>query len=123
MTDMTFYKAIAVSAAMVAATAGASEATQFVDPPSTWTRARAASPSALDVGPTMRQVGDATEFTDPVSTRDRVMARSPGDASASSPQVIQLGEATEFIDPVGTRSRADVLAEARAVSRMPHAGH
>jgi hypothetical protein len=76
----------ALAGALLASTSYAFEATQFVDPPSAWSRADAAA-AAADAVPLAEAtvLGDATQFVDkpqgPLLTRDEVMreaALTPG---------------------------------------------
>lgn len=84
----------ALALATLGASAAASEATQFNDPPSTRSRADV---MAADAGsPLIRQVGDATVFVDPASsTVTRAEVRAQAAVRGRGPG-ISYGEATVF---------------------------
>ena len=108
---------VAVAFAGAATSALAIEATQFVPPTGTLTRAEVQAELARSqrVQPGAVQVGEATVFVDAPASR-HALAPLPS-TSQPSTRVIQVGEATVFIDAPGTRSREDVRAEARAAAR------
>ncbi|CAG1016271.1 hypothetical protein BURC_01225 [Burkholderiaceae bacterium] len=85
----------ALALATLGASAAASEATQFNDPPSTRSRADV---MAADAGsPLIRQVGDATVFVDPASsTVTRAEVRAQAAAVRGRGPGISYGEATVF---------------------------
>lgn len=104
---------IVIALAGAATSAIAVEATQFVPPTGTLTRAEVqAGLQAPQRGATnVVQLGEATQFVDAPAARHALANAAP---AQSATRVIQLGEATVFVDAPGTRSRADVRAEARA---------
>lgn len=103
---------IVVALAGAATSAVAVEATQWVPPTGTLTRAEVqadlkqspAAPSEI------AQLGEATQFAAVPGSRGKLAAVAP---AANAARVIQFGEATVFVDAPGTRTRDDVRAEAR----------
>jgi hypothetical protein len=95
--------------AATATGAFASEATEFVDPPSTLTRAHVRA--AIEAPSAVVQLGEATVFVDPPSTLTRAQVRA---AIGSPSTVVQLGEATVFVDP----APAPALTETHLLARM-----
>ena len=108
---------LAVALAGAATSAAAVEATQFVPPAGTLTRAEVQADLARSLQPHHGavQVGEATVFVD-TPVRGAAFASVPS-GTQPAVRVIQLGEATVFIDAPGTRSRAEVRAEAIAATR------
>lgn len=108
---------IAIAFVGAATSAIAVEATQYVAPGGTLTRAEVQA--ELRGAPAAKvqavQLGEATQFADAPASR-HAFAQAPA-ASTSATQVIQLGEATVFVDAPGTRSREAVRAEARTATR------
>lgn len=106
---------IALALASAATSALAIEATQFVPPTGTLTRAEVKAELAQSQGRAGAvQIGEATVFVDtPASVQRTRLAAQPQPAT----RVIQLGEATVFVDAPGTRSRDEVRAEAIAATR------
>ncbi len=106
---------IALAFAAAATSAMAVEATQYVPPAGTLTRAEVKAELAqAQARAGAVQVGEATVFVDAPSALQRSrLAAQP----QPSTRVIQLGEATVFIDAPGTRTREEVRAEAIAATR------
>lgn len=107
---------IAIAFVGAATSAAAVEATQYVAPTGTLTRAevqadlRGAKAAKAEVV----QLGEATQFVDAPAAHRAYAQTAPSQAAT---QVIQFGEATVFVDAPGTRSREAVRAEARASAR------
>jgi len=109
--------AVAFASAANLTSAEASEATQFVDPPGTLTRAEVKADLARSrINPNVVQLGEATVFVDAPASGHALAQLPPADARPTT-RVVQLGEATVFVDAPGTRSRDEVRAEARAAAR------
>lgn len=112
---------IVVALAGAATSAIAVEATQYVAPTGTLTRAevqaelKGTHAAASDVV----QLGEATQFVDAPASRHALANAAP---ATGATRVIQLGEATVFVDAPGTRSRAEVRAEAIAATRGSRSG-
>lgn len=108
---------IAIALTGAAASAIAVEATQFVPPTGTLTRAevKAELARSQQARTGVVQLGEATVFIDAPASR-HTLAQRPSDAQPAT-RVIQVGEATVFVDQPGTRSRDEVRAEARAAAR------
>jgi hypothetical protein len=106
---------IAVALVSAATSAIAIEATQFVPPTGTLTRAEVKAELAQSQARAGAvQLGEATVFVDaPAALQRTQLAAQPQPAT----RVIQLGEATVFVDQPGTRSRDEVRAEGIAAAR------
>lgn len=106
---------IALAFAAAATSALAVEATQFVPPTGTLTRAEVKAELAQSQGRAGAvQIGDATVFVDTPASLQRTRLAAQAQPAT---RVIQLGEATVFVDAPGTRSRDEVRAEAIAATR------
>lgn len=107
---------IAIAFVGAVTSAAAVEATQYVAPTGTLTRAEVQAEllGAKAAKPAVVQIGEATQFVDAPAAPHAYAQAAP---SQSATQVIQLGEATVFVDAPGTRSRDAVRAEARTAAR------
>ena len=105
--------AVAFASAATLTSAEASEATQFVDPPGTLTRAEVKADLARSrINPNVVQLGEATVFVDAPASGHALAQLPPADARPTT-RVVQLGEATVFVETTPCNSSFLVMTRSR----------